>query len=186
VLTAGSIRSPNVWMRETLPRLLFVLANIPDGVPILVGPPPRGMLDLLRSHGIDTSRLIPVKAGTDVDRVYFANDVYVASEWPLCESENPNHLYRPVSFPLDPVRALFGGKRVPPAERQKVVMINRSGPHRRSNTEEIMRELKSRWPKVEYAVFDDSFANSRPLSDHIAMFASATVITGAQQRTARG
>ncbi len=44
VLTAGSIRSPNVWMRETLPRLLFELANIPDGVPILVGPPPRGML----------------------------------------------------------------------------------------------------------------------------------------------
>jgi capsular polysaccharide biosynthesis protein len=42
-----------------------------------------------------------------------------------------------------------------------------------------MRELKSRWPKVEYAVFDDSFANSRPLSDHIAMFASAKVIIGA-------
>ncbi len=95
-----------------------------------------------------------------------------------CESENPNHLFRPVSFPkelIDPVE----GKRVPPAERQKVVMINRSGPHRRSNTEEIMRELKSRWPKVEYAVFDDSFANSRPLSDHIAMFASAKVIIGA-------
>ncbi len=166
--------APGHYPHEVLPRLIWLHETLPSDVKILV-PVVNKYIDALVSRGVlDRDRLVPWESG----KLYFANEVYYANEWPFCEqADNPHQGGEPTFYPahiMNNARVAFVGNGLPESERQTTVLIQRTSNRALANHNELAGALEANFPDINLVIFDDAYVK-RPYEDHIKLFQSAKV-----------
>jgi hypothetical protein len=177
------LQAPGHFGPQQLPRLLRLLATVPETAKVLVakGGIADPLIDVLVERGVvKRNRIIQFDKNTRPN--HFANIVYRSESWPyLKDKENRQYIHDRTDMQL--VHRVMTGNNLRPIDKQdRIVLIKRADGHPRSIVEHseiaAFMALALNKSKLSLNLHIEIFEAQGHIRDHILLFRRARVIVG--------